>query len=65
MTAIEPQVAETGRYSIEEAAAALGIHRNTLRRLTKDSKIRCGFRRHNMRRFYLGSEIKRFWKSYY
>lgn len=31
MTAIEPQVALNGRYSIGETCSLLGIHRDTLR----------------------------------
>lgn len=64
ITIDEPQVSDSGRYSIEQAAAVLGIHRNTLRRHTQDGFIKCSFRRTNKRRFYTGSEIKRYWKSY-
>lgn len=57
----EPNVAATNRYSIAETCKILGIHRNTLMQYTKSGKIRCGFRRENSRKFYLGSEIRRFW----
>ncbi len=63
MTAIEPQVSLTGRYSIGEASAILGINRSTLRRYTNAGYIKCGFRRESARRFYLGSEILRFWRA--
>lgn len=63
MTAIEPQVSLTGRYSIGEASAILGINRGTLRRYTDAGYIKCGFRRVSARRFYLGSEILRFWRA--
>ena len=63
ITAIEPQVAVEGRYSICQAAAALGIHRNTLLKYTEAGLIKCGFRRESARKFYLGSEIVRFWKA--
>lgn len=65
MTAIEPAVAPFGRYSIAETCALLGIHRDTLRNYTDTQKIiKCGFRRIGSRmvKFYLGSEILRFWK---
>lgn len=65
MTSLEPKVADTGRYSINETCEALGIHRNTLYQHTRDNLIKCGFRRANARKFYLGSEIIRYWKSQY
>ena len=65
MNTIEPSVSDTGRYSISEAATILGVHRNTLRSHTKQGLIKCGFRRQNMRRFYTGIELKKYWKSQY
>lgn len=66
MTAYEPNVAATGRYSISQTCELLGIHRDTLRLYT-DTKhlIKCGFRNigGRIQKFYLGSEIIRFWKS--
>lgn len=66
MTAIEPQVAPTGHYSTMETCRLLGIHRDTLRKYTETKKlIKCGLRKLDNRyvKFYLGSEILRFWKS--
>lgn len=45
ITSTEPNVSATGRYSIGETCAALGIHRNTLCRYTEQGLIKCGFRR--------------------
>ncbi len=61
----EPKVSPSARYSIEEAAALLGIHRNTLRRHTNTGPtgISCSFRKSNGRRFYTGLEILRFWRA--
>ena len=61
----EPQVSPTARYSIQEAAAILGIHRNTLRRYTNVGMIgiKCQFRKSNGRRFYTGLEIVKFWRA--
>lgn len=61
MTNIEPQVPDAGRYSIGETCKLLGIHRNTLDKHTNEGFIRCGYRKTNKRRFYKGSEIKRYW----
>lgn len=60
----EPKLSPTSRYSIGEAASILGMHRNTLRRLTNvEGGIRCQFRKGNKRKFYTGLEITRFWRS--
>ena len=63
MTPEEPKVAPTGRYSVTETCRALGVHRNTLQRYTDAGKIRCGYRRANMRKFYTGMEILKLWRS--
>lgn len=63
ITPTEPNVNVTGRYSVTETSAALGIHRNSLRKYTELGLIKCGFRRHTARKFYLGSEILKFWRA--
>lgn len=63
ITSLEPSVSNTGRYSSKETCELLGIHRQTLSKYTEKGYIKCGFRRVSMRKFYLGSEILRFWKS--
>lgn len=65
MTPNEPQLNDAGRYSIKETCEALGIHRNSLQIYTKGGFIKCGYRRESMRKYFLGSEIKRFWRSHY
>ena len=54
MIATEPNVAKTGRYSLEETAKLLGVHPNTIIRYAKMG---------NRRKFYTGMEILRFWRS--
>ncbi|WP_289763498.1 helix-turn-helix domain-containing protein [uncultured Duncaniella sp.] len=63
VTATEPQVALTGRYTVKQTCEHLGIHRNTLRRYTEEGHIKCSFRRETARKIYLGKEILRFWNS--
>ena len=63
ITSEEPRVRETGRYSVTETSGKLGISRNWLRKLTLRGQIKCGFRRESARKFYLGSEILRFWRA--
>lgn len=63
ITSTEPKVEASGRYSVSQASEALGIHRNTLRNYTEQGLIKCGFRRNAARKFYLGSEILKFWRA--
>lgn len=63
ITAIEPTVNGAGRYSVTETCSLLGIHRNTLSGYTNSGDIKCGYRRNNGRKFYLGSEILKFWRA--
>ena len=63
ITAIEPQVNLTGRYTVTQTCKHLGIHRNTLRRYTDEGFIKCSFRKESARKVYLGKEILRFWNS--
>lgn len=63
MTSQRPDVDATGRYSIKETSALLGIHRNTLRRYTAKGLIKSGFRKCTKSRFYTGLEILRVWNQ--
>ncbi len=63
MTPIEPQLNVAGRYTSAETCRLLGIHRNTLNNYTKAGMIECGYRRATTRRFYLGSDILKFWRA--
>lgn len=65
MVNICPDLPENGRYSATETASLLGIHRGTLKKHTDAGLIKFGLRRTNMRKFYLGKEINRYWKSMY
>lgn len=65
MIATEPDVSATGRYSIGEAAKLLGLCRDTLRKHSDAGLIKYGIHRSNMRKFYLGSEILRYWRASY
>lgn len=62
MKNIEPKVNDYARYSITEAATLLGIHRTSLWRYTMQGLIPCKYFR-NGRKFYLGKEIIKFWKT--
>lgn len=63
MTAAEPRVELNGRYSVSEAAALLGLHRNTVTRLAERRILKGGRHRHNGRRFFTGRELLMFWQA--
>ena len=65
LTKSEPQVKPSERYSTKETVQILGITRETLRQYVMRGKIKCGIRKANGRKFYLGSEILRMWKATY
>ena len=58
-----PNLPDQGRYTIQEAADLLGVHRDTLRKHSYAGYIKYGVKRNNMRKFYLGSEINKYWKA--
>ena len=60
-----PKVAPTGRYNCKQAAQLLGISTKTLLAHTKANYIQCGYHQCNGRKFYLGSEIVRYWGGEY
>ena len=55
ITPIEPKVNKEGRYSVTET--------NSLRKYTELGLIKCGLRKQTGRKFYLGHEIIRFWRT--
>ena len=69
ITSIEPAVIPDGRYTVKETSELLGIDRHTLRRYVKAGHIRPMFKRtpvcmNQPRIRFLGSEIRRFWRSF-
>lgn len=58
-----PKVADSARFTIGKAAEVLGIHRGTLREHAEQGFIKYGISRQNGRKFFKGSEIKRYWNA--
>lgn len=56
-----PNVKLDGRYSIKDTCRFLGIHRHTLRKYSEKGDIKYRLRQGGKAKFYLGSEIVRFW----
>lgn len=54
-----PNVARSGRYNTTRAAAALGIHRNTLRQIPEEKLPRHHFA--DGRNCFLGKDILKYW----
>ena len=63
ITATDPVVNATSRYSIAEAAKILGVHRNSIMNYTKSGLLKCGIRKATKRKFYTGIEILKFWRA--
>lgn len=69
MTAKEPEVADTGKYSTKEAYEALGVSRSQFARYVRSGSISCCYRRRlkdrngNPRKFFTGAQIKRLWRT--
>lgn len=56
-------VKKTVRYSITDTAKILGITPKTLRKHTKEGKIKCSYSKTNNRRSYLGADILKYYGS--
>ena len=54
-----PDIKDTDLFTIGETASLLGVHRNTLRRYTKDRKIDAEIREADGKALYRGRDIKR------
>lgn len=63
LTAIEPVVADAGHYTTMQTCRALGIHRNTLNRYCLGGKIKAHFRKLDNRKYYIGADIKKLWRT--
>lgn len=57
-----PDIADTGQYSVGEAARLLGVHRNTLNRYVKERLLRCHYHRSG-RKFFYGRDLVRCWRA--
>lgn len=64
MVAEVPDIKPTSRYTVTETCRILGIHRNSLRKYTEMGIIKVGIRMSTSKKFYLGSEILKFWHGY-
>ena len=63
ITAIEPKCADDGRYSVMQTCSLLGITRNTLEKYRTLNLIRAGFRKATGRKYYIGKDIKKLWRT--
>lgn len=63
ITSDEPVVKPNSRYTVMQTCAILCIDRKTLSRYTNEGWITCSYRKKPLRKFYVGSEIVRFWKT--
>lgn len=55
-----PEVKKTSRYTISQAAKALGVHRNTISGYCRQGLIRFNYRL-GSKKLIMGHELIRFW----
>lgn len=63
MTTKEPQLNLNDRLELKAAAEVLSVSKGTVLRYTKQGLLHAGIKKSNGRRFWLGSEIIRFWRA--
>ena len=63
MTPNLDNIRKTGLYSTTQVEKILGVNRSTIGRWLQRGVIRCGYHRHNKRRFFEGAEIIRFFNA--
>jgi predicted site-specific integrase-resolvase len=65
MTKTIEHIEPSARYELREAADALSVDKSTIQRWSHDGLLRFGIKKSNNRKFWLGSELIRFWKAEY
>lgn len=65
MTATQPEVTATGRYSIADTATKLGVSRRTVERYIELKKLKAQVRKVNGKRYVTGTEILKVWNQTY
>lgn len=65
MTPTEPEVVDSGRYSITEVGRHLKMDFKTVQKYTNEGALRCGTHKATKKKFYTGADIKKFWKAQY
>lgn len=54
-----------GRYSMTEAAALLGMHRNSLLNYALQGKLKFGVRKNTGRKYFRGADLLRLWNEHW
>lgn len=65
ITTLEPEVVDTGRYSVKETARSLSINPKTLYNHVNQGLISYGIRKSNGCKYFMEYEIKRYWRAHY
>lgn len=60
-----PDVRMEGRYSMTEAAALLGMHRNSLLNYALQGKLKFGVRKNTGRKYFRGADLLRLWNEHW
>ncbi len=65
MTSEIPNVTDSGRYTVCDAARIMNVNRRTIYNWIDKGYLKFGLFRHNGRKFIPGKELIRFWKAIY
>lgn len=65
MTATQPEVTATGRYSTKDTASLLGVSLRTIQHWIKENKLKAQIRKINGQTFITGTEILKAWNQTY
>lgn len=65
MTATQPEVMPTGRYSVGDTAKLLDVSKRTVYRYIKDGLMKPQYRKVNSKPFVTGLEIVKVWNQTY
>ena len=63
MTNTKPKVDENAKLELREAAHVLDVSPSTIQKWTAAGKLKCGMKRLNGRKFWLGRDIIRAWMA--
>jgi excisionase family DNA binding protein len=58
-----PDIIQSGKYELREAAKALGVSTSTIDKWTRKGVLKCQIRKANGRRYWTGAELLRAWMA--
>lgn len=63
MITTPPDVIDSAKYELREAAKALGVSPSTIDKWTRKGVLKCRIRKANGRRYWTGADLLRVWMA--